>query len=595
MTEQKLTVDPILLSVIHKRLKSITAEMGHSLLRTARSPILSEARDFVTGLYDADGNMLEQTEFIPILAFAIPPSLSYIKQYYGDELYPGDIILHNDPYTGGNQPADVKVCKPIFQDNKLVAWAAINGHQADVGGAVAGGYNPEAREIWQECLRITPVKIYEQGKLRRDVWDLVFGNIRYEIVAQDIMAAVGGCNVGERQLLRLIDHYGYGVFDAHVQALIEKTADMVAKEIAQIPDGVYHGSCYAYDDGVRQNSKMKIKVTITVKGDTINFDFTGTDPQTPGFVNAPYSSTASAVILTFLMCINPDLPHNHGIQRQIRIHVPEGSMLNPRYPAATTFGNHLSDQISSAIFRALSEAIPERVTAAWNPKFSGTLVGYDPRKNKPYVDILFISNKGGSGATYGVDGYDYIGLICCAGGLQGQDPEIFEAETPHYIHRLEYKQDSAGPGQWRGGFGVETELELLAEGSTLSTNGDGMHAQSAAFGLLGGNPGLPNQAELIYPDGKVFTFGPHNTKKVTRNIPKGTRWHQVAGGGGGYGLPWQRHPELVAEEVRQGLISPAQAAEAYGVFFKGLDIEVDQEKTAAFRQKKMQEAKIASR
>ena len=380
--------------------------MGHSLLRTARSPILAEARDFVTGLYDARGGMLEQTEYIPILAFAISPALKHLIAYFEGDIHPGDIFLHNDPFTGGNQPTDVKVCKPIFHEKELIAWAAINAHQADVGGSVAGGYNPEAREIWQECLRITPVKIYDRGKVRRDVWDLIFGNIRFEIVAQDILAAIGGCNVGERQLQRLIERYSYATFRHHVDELIGRTKSMMANEIRKIPPGVYHGVCYAYDDGIRPDSKMRIEVTVKVDAESISFDFTGTDPQTPGFVNAPYSSTASAVLLTFLMLINPDVPHNEGLLKRIKIYVPEGTFLNARYPAATTFGNHLSDQISSAIFSAMAKAIPERISAAWCPKFSGTVVGYDPRHQRPYVDILFISSKGGSGATYGVDGYD---------------------------------------------------------------------------------------------------------------------------------------------------------------------------------------------
>lgn len=579
-------IDPILLSVIHKRLKSITVEMGHSLLRTARSPILAEARDFVTGLYDTRGRMLEQTEYIPILAFAVSPALKHLITYFEGDVHPGDIFLHNDPFTGGNQPTDVKVCKPIFHGEELVAWAAINAHQADVGGSVAGGYNPEAREIWQECLRITPVKVYDRGKVRQDVWDLIFGNIRFEIVAQDILAAIGGCTVGERQLQRLIERYGYATFHHHADALIALTETMMANEIRQIPPGVYQGVCYAYDDGIRPDSKMRIQVTVRVEAESISFDFTGTDPQTPGFVNAPYSSTASSVMLTFLMLINPDVPHNEGLFQRIKIHVPEGTFLNPCYPAATTFGNHLADQISSAIFSALAQAIPERVSAAWCPKFSGTLVGYDPRHQRPYVDILFISSKGGSGATHGVDGYDYIGTICCAGGLIGQDPERFEAETPHFIHHFEYKPDSAGPGQWRGGYGVETEIEFLAEGSTLSTNGDGMDAASAAFGILGGGPGSPNEAKLIYPGGRVVPVGPYSTKRVIRSIPKGARWHQVAGGGGGYGSPLHRDPERVAAEVRLGLISREQAAAAYGVHLAYSGYEVDLEKTAAVRRKK---------
>ncbi len=176
-------IDPILLSVLQRRFKSITGEMGLTLLRTTRSPILNEARDFVTGLYDAKGRMLEQTEYIPVLAFALQPVCEKIIEFFGDEIYPGDVILHNDVFSGGNQNADVAVFRPIFLRDQLIAWAACKGHQADIGGAVAGGYNPHATEVWQEAFRIPPVKISERGKLRKDVWDLIFANIRFKIVS----------------------------------------------------------------------------------------------------------------------------------------------------------------------------------------------------------------------------------------------------------------------------------------------------------------------------------------------------------------------------------------------------------------------------
>ena len=193
-------VDPVLAAVLQRRLKSITEEIGLTLLRTTRSPILNEARDFATGLYDAKGRMLEQTEYIPVLAFALQPSLEHVIRFFGDDIAPGDVILHNDVFSGGNQNNDVAVFRPVFHGGRLIAWSACKGHQADIGGAVRGGYNPEAREVWQEAFRIPPVKVYERGRLRRDVWDLIFANIRLRIVEEDIRAEIGGTLVGERGL-----------------------------------------------------------------------------------------------------------------------------------------------------------------------------------------------------------------------------------------------------------------------------------------------------------------------------------------------------------------------------------------------------------
>ena len=251
---------------------------------------------------------------------------------------PYHVILHNDVFSGGNQNNDVAVFKPVFHGRKLVAWAACKGHQADIGGAVRGGYNPEAREVWQEALRIPAVKIVERGKLRRDVWNLIFANIRLKIVEEDIRAQIGGCTVGERGFKALVERFGARRLDALVEALFASTERMVRKEIAAIPDGTYRGESWVFYDGVTDGTKMKINLAVTVKGEAVTFDFSGSSPQTPGFVNAPYSATASALMLTFLMLIEPDIPHNAGILRPIRIVNPEGSFLNARFPAATTFG-----------------------------------------------------------------------------------------------------------------------------------------------------------------------------------------------------------------------------------------------------------------
>ena len=489
MTDRPETIDPILASVIARRLKSITEEMGLALLRTTRSPILNEARDFVTGLYDANGDMLEQTEYIPVLAFALQPVCKRIIDFFGDDIHPGDVILHNDVFSGGNQNNDVAAFRPVFHGDALIAWAACKGHQADIGGAQAGGYNPDAREVWQEALRIPPLKVYDRGVLRKDVWGMVFANIRYRIVEEDIKAQIGGARVGERGIRDLIDRYGLERFLAHKDYLFDSTEAIVAGEIGAIPDGRYEATSTVFYDGVTDGSTMEIQLAVTVDGGTVTFDFTGSSPQTPGFVNAPYAATASAVMLTFLMLIDPDIPHNAGIQRRVRIVNPEGSFLNAAFPAATTFGNSITGPTSDAIMKAFAQAIPETVTAGWNRFLGFAVTGDDPRKGRPYTDILFLALKGGSGATWGADGYDHIGLINCAGGILAQDYEMFEIQNPHVLTKHEYLPDSAGPGRWRGGLGIETEFRIDGENVTAVAFGDGIEPGAEAFGLFGGGAG----------------------------------------------------------------------------------------------------------
>ncbi len=575
------TTDPILASVLQRRLKSITEEMGLTLLRTTRSPILNEARDFVTGLYDAGGDMLEQTEYIPVLAFALQPVCRRIVEYFGDDIHDGDVILHNDVFSGGNQNADVAAFKPIFHQGQLVAWAACKGHQADIGGAVAGGYNPEAREVWQEAFRIPPVKIYDRGRRRDDVWNLIFANVRLKIVEEDIKAQLGGCVVGERGIKALYERYGPDVMAAQLAQLFDSTERIVRAEIAKIPDGRYQGRSVAHYDGVNPGSTMNIELAVTVAGSEVCFDFTGSSPQTPGFVNAPYAATASALMLTFLMLINPDIPHNAGLHRPIRIVNPEGSFLNAAFPAATTFGNSLTGPTSDAILRAFAQAVPKMVTAGWNRMISLALTGEDPRHaGRKFVDILFLALKGGSGGTEGADGYDHIGLINCAGGLAAQDYEMFEIHNPVHIEFHEYWPDSAGAGRWRGGLGVESEFVVQGENVTAIAFGDGVDEEARAFGLFGGTAGAINSLSIEAPDGSVRR---PQAKEIVRDILPGSRIRQQAGGGGGYGQAPERPLAEVLDDVRNGMVSAENARDLYAVVVDPLTLTVDQAATEKLR------------
>ena len=553
-------IDPILLSVYARSFKSMTDEMSISVEKTTRSPILCEAKDFVTGLYDGQGNMLEQTENLPILAFSLAPVCKYIIDFFGDDIHEGDIIFHNDVFSMGNQNNDVAVYKPIFLEGELVAWTAVKGHQADIGGAVAGGYNPNATEVWQEALRIPPVKVYDKGKIRQDVWDLIFANVRLDIVEHDMRAQMGATIVGERRLLDLLEKYGLESYNAHKQALFVSTRKMMEAEIAKIPNGNYYGEGFVYYDGHHLGSEFTIRVDIEVRDTSITFDYTKTDAQTDGFVNGTYTSSASATILTLLQMVNPDIPHNEGMVDPIEIIIPEGTLLNASYPKATTFGNHICPPNADAIMKALAPAIPDRITAGWNHLLCSLTAGLDEGKGENYVDIFFLGQKGGSGAMEGTDGYDHIGMIDASGGVLTQDYEMFEQQTPHVLNQHEYIVDSAGSGQWRGGIGTETEYTIGSDDTQFVTFGDGDFIP--AFGLFGGGDANLNTIELTFPDGEKKV---PNNKDLWTGVPKGTRYYQVAGGGGGYGDPKKRDREKLAAEVRDGLISEDAARDVYGL------------------------------
>ncbi|MCP3993718.1 MAG: hydantoinase B/oxoprolinase family protein [bacterium] len=574
-------IDKILAAIIGRALKAITDEMSATMEKTTRSPILCEAKDFVTGLYDAEGRMLEQTENLPILSFSLSPVCTHIAKKFRGEVYPGDVFFHNDVFSFGNQNNDVAVFKPIFHGDRLVAWSAAKGHQADIGGAVRGGYNPNATEVWQEALRIPAVKVYERGKLRRDVWDLIFANIRLPIVQEDMRAEIGACTVGERRLLALIDKHGAERFETHKQYLYEASRRMMEAEILEIPNGVYHGESTVYFDGKTPGSRYRIRVKITVADRNITFDYSDTDAQTDGFVNGTYTSSASATVLTFLQMVDPDIPHNDGMLQPVEIIIPEGTILNAAYPAATTFGNHLCPPNADAIIRALAPVIPDRVGAGWNQLLCSLTTGFNPHRDDTYVDILFIGLKGGSGAMIDCDGYDHIGMIDASGGLLDQDYEMFEQMTPHLLLKHEYLADSAGAGKFRGGLGVETRYRIGGEGTQLVTFGDG--DVEPAFGLDGGGAGTLNKIELHYPDEQVYT---PTSKDLVTAIPSGTLYVQEAGGGGGYGSPLERSAQRVRDEVKNGVVSIDAARRLYGVAVDAETFELLAEETTRLREEK---------
>lgn len=572
-------IDAISVSVFQRRMRTITEEMALTLLRTTRSPILREGRDCATGLYDRDGRMLEQTEYTALLGFALMPSLKYIISYFGDDINPGDVILHNDVYSDGNQLADIGVYKPIFWDGALIAWAAAKGHQVDIGGSAPGAYNPKAREIWQEGLRLTPIKIADRGTMRRDVWDLLMANVRLHLVGEDLKATIGACTVGERRVQELVANKSSAWFLSHRDELLAATERRARAEISKIPDGTYRGESWLYYDAVEVGAKHRIAVTVTVKGDEIWFDFTGSAPQTEGYANSPLHASTSGLILSFLMLIDPDIPHNEGMLRPIHMHFPEGSILNCTLPHATSYGNHLAQQIANAVHRAMAPALPEKVTAGWNPALLVIPSGFRRGTQRRYVDFCLFACKGGGGGAYGADGFDHIGTIMTGGAVAAQDPEVHEVQNPHLIEYFEYWPDSAGAGRWRGGYGTRARWRLLGERTMAVTLGQGTEPGEEPNGLLGGKPGTLNHIAYRLPDGAVVEPLPHD---IHHGLD-GSIIEQVAGGGGGYGDPHERDPALVAGEVRDGLLSPDMARREYAVVIDPASFEVDTRATAALR------------
>lgn len=582
-TNAENRIDPITASVLQRRVDAIAKEMATMLMRSSRSPIFNEIGDLVTVVFDKDGNTLAQAEFAAIIAFGAHPALEYIINYYGDDIHEGDVIVHNDVYHGGNQNADTGIFMPVFSAGQLVGWTAAKGHMADIGGMTAGGYDPNARDIWQEALRIPPVKVAEKGVFRRDVWDFIAANIRFDFVMEDIKSMIGCCTIGARRLGELIERYTLPVYENHMDYILESSARQVRAEVSRWADGHYYGESWMVSDGFDTTKRYKIACDIEIKGDEITFDFSASDDQAPGITNMPPASAKGAVRIAFLMLMasgDINIPTNQGLFEPIRTVFREGSVLNPRFPAATVFGNQMSDEVVECIMTALAGILPDRVSAGWNKYLCTSTNGVDPRTNEEF-GTLTVFQRTGPGGVQGTDGWDALGFTGTAGQMRAPDPEMFELTSPHFLEYHEYLPDSAGAGEYRGGMGTRSAWVSYGENQHGVTLGDNVRAEGAvpAQGLFGGMDSGLNDMTVTFPDGTVHQWG---SKEIIA-MPPGTRVESLLGGGAGYGDAFKRPAEKVLAEVRDGILSAEKARSDYGVVLTSDGTAVDTAQTAALR------------
>ena len=577
----KAKLDPILRSVLANRFDSVCSEMGETMMRTSRSPIFSEARDFVTGIFDAKGQMMAQKPYIAVLAGALPFCLRAVMAYYGDDIHEGDVIVTNDPYLGGNNhKPDYTVLRPVFDGGKIVFWAAAKGHMADTGATGAVGYNPEASSIWEEGLRIPPVKLYNRGEYNKSVWNMILKNVRMEfLVDGDLNCLVGATRVGERKLKKVIEMYGLETLEQAVDEIVEATEKHMREEISKIPDGEYSAERFMDHDGFDRDTMVKIKLTVKVKGNEICFDFTGSDPQVQGSINSTLANTFSSVCLALFMTIDPEIRKNEGSLRPIEVIAPEGTVANCVEPAACTACTICATAtIAEAIWLALAQAVPGKVQAAWARWSAPATMGLNPRTGRLFGDIHFMC-KGGAGATLGFDGWDHLGVISCAGGLRSPDPELHELVCPYTVLQYEYLTDSAGAGTWRGGMGTAYRFRVEGDGILSDNFGDGLKPETAPFGIVGGKGSGPSKLNVKRADGS--SEDPDVHKFVMLN--NGDIYEIDETGGGGYGNPFERKIGAVLDDVLDELVSLGSAKKDYGVVIDPETMTVDGEATEALR------------
>jgi N-methylhydantoinase B len=549
--------------------------MGSVLTRTTSSPLF-QARDCGVGLADADGRVLCQAEYMPLMSYAWVYQLKALTNFFGDDIRPGDVFTSSDVFYGGNQAQDVAVFAPVFVDEKLCFWSVAKGHVLDIGGPVLSGYNPDATEVWQETIRITPLKLYDRGVLRRDVWTLLLENTRVpEIVGRDWQAMIGACEIGRRRLLELVERYGEDELVSLVDALLDSTEQRMRAEIDQLADGAYHGEASWRWVSTSADETYTARAEITISDSDVRVDFSDSDAQARWYLNGAYSTTFASAVATLFMLVDPDIPHNEGALRCFSLTVPSGTFLNAAFPAPTVLGNFVcNDVVPEAMMRALAGVTP-RVTAGWCRPYCHVVVGVDPRSGAFNVTEPLIQNKGGAGATRGFDGYSTIGILTGGGAYLFEDYESFEIQNPVFLIRHEYETDSAGAGEFRGGLGLRLEYQTDARDASVVTFGDG---HTVPYGLAGGLD-APSSS-IIVQDGERMISPVANGLLA---VNPGARIALVATGGGGYGDARRRPFDLVTADVQNGVVSAEAAARDYGVVFRddSRRLDVDLTRSAA--------------
>jgi N-methylhydantoinase B len=544
-------VDPVTVSVVQHRLTAIVQEMGEAMLRTSYSQILNSSRDFSTALCDPDGRLLAQAEHVPIHVGALPYAARAVRDFFGERVRPGDVYLLNDPYRGGNHLPDLTAFVPVFDGGRLAFWSINRAHQSDIGGATHGAYNPGATEIWQEGLRIPPLKLYDRGELREDVLETIVLNVRHpRDFRGDLAAMIGSARVGERRLLALLDELGSARAHAAIEAVLDGAERQVSAVIETWKDGVYEGEAILDDDG-HGTEDIRIHAKVTKRGGDLVVDLSGSDPQVRGFVNSSYPNMVSGVVVALAYLIDPDTPKNDGAFRPLEVIAKEGTVVWAREGAPVTLcTNHCGQEILEAVIRALAPACPDRVMAGWGRRFRIAIQGVDPRSGRPFIWHLFQARPGG-GASPAGDGWPGGGEWQAAGGIKFGSLEVAEVRFPLFFKKHELRPDSGGDGRFRGGPGGELEMAVeVAEPAVANTAGDGV--RHGAAGMLGGLDGAPHRYVLLSENREPREL---RTKETGIVIRPGDVLDCRSGGGGGFGDPKQRSPEARERDRRLGFVT----------------------------------------
>ncbi len=559
------TIDPIQLEVMWNRLIAVVNEQATALMRTSFTTIVRESGDLSAGVFDTRGNMIAQAVtgtpgHINAMATCIH---HFLAVYPSDTLVPGDVLITNDPQKTSGHLHDFTVITPVFQEERLVGFFGNTCHVLDIGGR---GLGTDAKSVYEEGLFVPITKLYDAGQENSELVKLIAANVRTpEPVLGDIHAQVAGNDVGGRRLLEFMSEFGLESIEPLADEIIFRSEKAMREAISRLPDGSFENAVYS--DGYEEPVRLQVK--IDKKGDELWVDWTGSSPESKLGINVVLNYTHAYTTYAVKCALAPEVPNNEGSFRPVHVSAPERCILNAQHPAPVGARHIIGHFLPGAIFGALSEALPDSVMAEgaaniWINQFSGR-----DEADKVWTYVWF--SAGGTGARPNKDG---INATAFPSGISGVPAEVIESLSPVVMHRREFRQDSGGPGKFRGGLGQTMEVSVRGERPfSLSPLFD--RTRYAAQGYQGGQPGGFGRIEAS--TGEVFE------RKGVRDFPAGAGVTLELPGGGGFFDPFSREPMSVLEDVVDGLVSVEAARSDYGVAIDAATFEVDEDQTASLR------------
>jgi N-methylhydantoinase B len=594
--------DPIEFELFKNALFGAADEMALTVFRTTYSGVLKDNMDYSTALFDGDGVLVAQGLTLPGHLGSMPTAIASVTAAFAGHIHPGDLFILNDPFRGGMHLPDVFIFKPIFTPSlspplpgldpgvtgegqgggadsgknggeRPIAWAAAVCHYTDVGGRVPGSNASDSTEIYQEGLRIPPLKLYERGARNEALFALIESNVRVPVkVFGDLRAQLAACHIAEQAIHQLAARYGEAKLAQYMTELVDYAERMTRAAISDLPDGVYDFLDHIDDDGIDVGRPIPLQVTITKESDRIAVDWTGSAPQVKGAINNTLSYTKSASYCAIRSILPQNIPTNEGVFRAISVTAPQGTIANMVLPGACAARGLTGFRMVDCMFGALAKMLPDQVFAASDGGNTGVSIGGWHRDRTPFIYVDFTCCAWGARPyADGLDGNSHI-----YANMASQPIEVTESEQPLQITAYEFIRDAMGPGRFRGGAPFRREYRLLAEEAILQVRSD-RHA-FRPFGLYGGGPGRPSM-NYLNPDRNPEPL----PSKLTMTMRKGDVFRHEVAGGGGWGDPLERDPALVLRDVLNEFVSADAAREDYGVVLTSDPPTVDEAASAILR------------